>query len=173
MLRRFVFCALLLTLNAAAADSYQRIKESEFRATIFQEMTAFSKKKYAEALPLLRRASCGGDAMSQKTLGEMYVVGLGTTQDVALGYAWLAVSAEPEMPGSRALMEQILSKLTTDQKTIVQHRAEQLSSEYGLAATHAICTKAGTTGTLASAALRCDPPRVGASEMNVRQCDGE
>lgn len=56
-------------------------------------MTAYERKDYAKALPLLRKAADQGVASAQFNLGVMYLVGQGVTRDDKQAVSWFRKGA--------------------------------------------------------------------------------
>src|SRR3954468_8888559 len=74
--------------------AFDRVFESVYTDLLFVSKTAYQGKRYDEAFPLMKKASCAGDKESQWMLGHMYLLGQGVDRDDFTGYAWIKVAAE-------------------------------------------------------------------------------
>jgi hypothetical protein len=85
-------------------------------------------KDEVEAVKWYRKAADQGHAGAQCHLASMYVDGKGVPQDEVEGYAWLNVSAV-SLKEAQDIRDEIMRKLTTEEKARVQQRSTQLFNE--------------------------------------------
>ena len=77
----------------------QRLKAAQRQ---FQEAaTAFSRRQYAEALPLLERSAAEGEPQSQNLLGVMLLNGMGSTADPRRAVGMFEAAARTELREAR------------------------------------------------------------------------
>ena len=81
-------------------------------------------RDFAKAFELFHSAAIQGYATAQNNLALMYANGTGTERNFGLAYAWLSIAAT-EMPASQKLLEQVRSKLTSEEI----HEAERTRNE--------------------------------------------
>lgn len=102
--------------------------------------------------------------------GEIYVLGRGTQQDVALGYAWISAAANSGAPSANALIAQIEAKLSSDQLTIARKRADEIEAESGQSQTHTTSSKRDSQGGRFSDSVQCTPRESGNHRVEILKC---
>jgi hypothetical protein len=85
-------------------------------------------KDEVEAVKWYRKAADQGHAGAQYKLGFMYQEGKGVPKDEVEGYAWLNVSAVL-LKEAQDFRDEIMRKLTPEEKARVQQRSTQLFNE--------------------------------------------
>jgi hypothetical protein len=85
MLNRLSMLALLVSLNAEAAD-------------LAAGIAAVERRDYAAALKQFRPLAAGGDVAAQVNLGNLYLKGLGVKQDYAEALRWFRLAGDQAEP---------------------------------------------------------------------------
>ncbi len=80
----------------------------------------------AEAARWYRRAAEQGDALAQRNLGTMYILGKGVPQDDVEAYKWLNLSAAQGNESAKKNRDFASKRLTPEQRA----QAQQLAREW-------------------------------------------
>jgi TPR repeat protein len=86
------------------------------------------RQDLTKAFQLYKTAAMTGYPVAQNNLGLMYANGTGTDRDYCLAYAWLSVAAE-KLPASRKLMEQVQSKMTSEEIVQAKRARDELRAQ--------------------------------------------
>ena len=109
-----------------AAD--QGHADAQFVLGVVYEEGKGVPKNEVEAVKWYRKAADQGNARAQFILGGMYAKGEGVPKDEVEGYAWLNVSAV-SLKEAQDFRDEIMRKLTPEEKARVQQRSTQLFNE--------------------------------------------
>lgn len=92
---------------------------------------AFKKGKVNDAIHLWKVAASWGQKSAQYNLGIAYFKGQGTSQDIALGLAWLGLAVERHHPLFQDSLDAAWYESTVEQRTEGQRIFAELKAEYG------------------------------------------
>jgi TPR repeat protein len=81
-----------------------------------------------KAFQLYKTGAMSGYPVAQNNLGLMYANGTGTDRDYCLAYAWLSLAAE-KLPASRRPLEQVQSKMTSEEIVQAQRARDELRAQ--------------------------------------------
>ena len=149
--------------------AFERVFQSVYTDLLFNSKTAYQSKRYDEAFPLMKKASCAGDKESQWMLGHMYLLGQGVARDDFTGYAWIKVAAEFNSSEYRSTAETIERAIDPKQLPAVQADARKFIDAYGLRTTHMSCNRAASQHGHIMDRIICTPRYDGQLAL-LRQC---
>ena len=92
---------------------------------------SYANQRYAEAMDRFLRAARYADKPAQAMIAEMYWKGIGVTQDLELGYAWMDLAAERLYANFLLMREQYWSALDDTARRNAITRGQALLAEYG------------------------------------------
>jgi len=132
----------------------------EFNSMIKEGMSAYKKKKYDEAFPILYQMALWGEKDCQWTVGLMYYEGLGVSENVLEAYAWMKTAAESGIRDWEDTVKRLHKSLPDQHKDYVDQYADEYIRLYGMDATGVRCEEEGGGGRsgVRSRSIECHRP---------------
>jgi TPR repeat protein len=122
---------LSLALFSSAALASKPVFETPDQKELLRAAHSLKKGHQEDAARLFKRAAEWGNKDAQKTLGLMYVKGLGVNKDWAMGYAWLDLASSLGSEAIIATRNQIFASMSEEEKSRVKGYSEGLDESYG------------------------------------------
>ena len=143
-----ILIALLATAVAFSVNAETRtVSQKEFNNTLDLAKAAYLENDFSSAAEHYEKAALMGDKHSQYVLGNLYTSGRGVERDAALGYAWIATTAENRDQAYRRSAKNTLKSLDGAEKARAESLAAELKAQYGMKATGVKCKKDASLGT--------------------------
>ena len=121
---------LSLVLFSSAALAAKPVFETPDQKELVRAAHSLKKGREKDAVAKFKRAAEWGNKDAQKTLGLMYVKGMGVTKDWAMGYAWLDLASSLGNSAIISTRDQVYASMNDDEKSRVQAYASELNEDY-------------------------------------------
>ena len=122
---------VLLALFSSAALAGKPVFETPDQKELVRAAHALKKGHEKDAAEKFMRAAEWGNKDAQKTLGLMYVKGMGVGKDWAMGYAWLDLASSLGNAAIISTRDQIYASMNDEEKSLVKGYTDELNENYG------------------------------------------